>query len=33
MRIDKNTANAYACYKNNAANNAMYNVQELHTFL
>ena len=32
MKIDKNTANVYACYEN-TANNTMYIVQELHTFL
>ena len=32
IKIDKNTANAYASYKN-TANNTMYIMQELHTFL
>ena len=32
MKIDKNSANAYVCYKK-TANNTMYIVQELHTFL
>ena len=31
MKINKNTANAYACYE--ITNNTMYIVQELHTFL
>ena len=31
MTIDKNTANAYAYYKN-IANSTMYTVQELHFF-
>ena len=32
MKINKTTANAYACMKN-TANNTMYTVQELCTFL
>ena len=34
MKIDKNTANAYACYeKYSKYCNTVYIVQELHTFL
>ena len=32
MKVDKNTANAYACFKNKI-NNTIYTMQELHTFL
>ena len=32
MKINKNTASAYSCYEKNA-NNTMYIVEELHTFL
>ena len=32
VKINKNTANAYACYKNTANNIIMCIVQELHTF-